>query len=70
LTANQIEIGNVKASVAPVAGELLLCQSFLSVTDSAGAKGSLRLFRGRAGMAIGSQVTQQRWGKRDRGKTL
>ena len=30
LTANKIEIGNVKGSIAPVAGELLLGQSFLS----------------------------------------
>jgi len=30
LTANGVEIGNVKASVAPVAGDLLLGQSFLS----------------------------------------
>lgn len=30
LTVNGVEIGNVKASVAPVAGELLLGQSFLS----------------------------------------
>ena len=30
LTANQVEIGNVKGSIAPVAGELLLGQSFLS----------------------------------------
>jgi len=29
LTANKVEIGNVKASVAPAAGELLLGQSFL-----------------------------------------
>jgi len=30
LTVNEVEIGNVKASVAPAAGELLLGQSFLS----------------------------------------
>jgi predicted aspartyl protease len=30
LTVNNVEIGNVKASVAPAAGELLLGQSFLS----------------------------------------
>jgi predicted aspartyl protease len=30
LSANKLEIGNVKASIAPVAGELLLGQSFLS----------------------------------------
>jgi len=30
LSANQVEIANVKASIAPVAGELLLGQSFLS----------------------------------------
>ena len=30
LTANKVEIGDVKASVAPAAGELLLGQSFLS----------------------------------------
>jgi clan AA aspartic protease (TIGR02281 family) len=30
LTVNNVEIGDVKASVAPVAGELLLGQSFLS----------------------------------------
>ena len=30
LTANKVEIGNVQASIAPVAGELLLGQSFLS----------------------------------------
>jgi predicted aspartyl protease len=30
LTANKVEIGNVKASIAPAAGELLLGQSFLS----------------------------------------
>jgi hypothetical protein len=30
LTANKVEIGNVKARVAPVAGDLLLGQSFLS----------------------------------------